>query len=609
MDPNSKKTGSSKESASSVNPNPSNIQAKSQAASRIIERLQQKAREVPILEPTKEDVPIEPAESIESKPAASAPSKAAMVTLSSEMMRVRQAFAHNIIKAQDILEVLMVRAEASQLEASKPLWDIFLERHFIAKADYIEWAEKEFASTPVSIAINEKSNIDPELMKILLDYHLVANDRLRKLLSIQVHLRHLGINYSFDQLLIQAKVLAPEMVAPLVAECQRRKGQASAPAFASTQRRDLSFLRNLLVQQKASAALTIFILGMLIPLCFVIFWPRRSPVQPRPVVVPEQPTQPAQPTQPSASPIGPASSNPQPAPQSPAQPGAKDEQLLEHPAIYVKWNDQAITPKRPIAQGDRPSYKLVLENPKVTKEEGGLMIQGDWQSIPPGIPRQGNAQLNLWNYDKAAILASQNLSVDWYKPIVWPSLGANLVSGFYMLQIIVVQPGSKLMSVEPKSTINRELAAQEQTFWIPFAIGNTSELQASYQKYFQNLQARFSILQNLQQQIIALLQQKHAQIKETWPTFSKEWQKDWKKLEEQRKAIPWNASGKLEQAFSAIVGLIATNQKQVQQWITGNSLFPPDAKSKQELEKHCSDFQNLITFEQKRISTLLQTWK
>ncbi len=527
--------------------------------------------------------------------------KSTVVTISEEMARIREALKEGVIKNEDVIEVFLAHPERS-LNANQSLWDFFLERHSISKTQHTEWKEKKFEKTKVDV-FHKAMNNDLELSKMLLDYNLLPRERLQSLLLLQNSLGNVGLSFSLEELIIKAKIMSWDIIAPLLEECKRRK-ETNINAIIEQSLSDLTTQPKKLPTWQELKTRRDFWLGIVACIFFCIgisLWtsPKKSPR----ITNVESPSENTN--------ITPNITKPQsettPEITTSFQTGTNSSNSSTNPSKNIPSVTVQLTPNdsqkentsKIEAQSDPTTDKknepvktnIIFQNTIPIVQQETLILQGKLEKYLPKV-----FYVRIWDLDKKIKIAEKNLPLSQSIQIVWPGIFSTILPGFYFISV------EELQDI-PLSQKNKKRSDYIWIFWI---VGSSNEIKARHQKYFQNIGERTQIWLGLFSQLQEYITKINEQTPETWAKFSKNFIKDFYKLQSITKNSSYvGISYKIEAEFTNILQYTQQNFQDAQNWINRKTLIKPNTQKIQTLNNFYKQWQLIIVQEQKRLENLL----
>ena len=139
------------------------------------------------------------------------------VHLSEDMAKVWYARKEGMVSEDDIISAFFVRRSLSK---PQNLIAIMVERSMLTSAQcrQLETIPMQKISRPLP----RQSNKDLQFCHFILDYQVLSPQDIQSLLHMQLELKKLGISQTLESLLITGKIIDPDMVRLLAAQCRMK---------------------------------------------------------------------------------------------------------------------------------------------------------------------------------------------------------------------------------------------------------------------------------------------------------------------------------------------------------------------------------------------------
>ena len=472
------------------------------------------------------------------------PPKPLEITLRGELAQVSEALQKKMVSEENLLEAFFLQAKLEKDKQSKPLLEILRERNFISGESGATLAG--ITEFKLVLASPPRTNpFDLALGHKLMEEKLVSREETQRVLRIQASLNKLGIARSLESLLLQSRVIAPEILKPFM-EQMKQQAQEKKQESETVTESEKAVRRREAIRSQDNQLLSVWtILGSLLAVFLGVvvviailakITPPRDTSQTKVVVLPTPHQTPDQPnTTPPIKPI--VRVKPQPRPpvaDTPEQTieAEKRLEILMTTRGLAKWGNYWISQEQnnELAKrwgvGDKPSdisFNLDSQQVIYHAQSDGVVLKLLGQLEIPALPRGLFLHLEMqllpiFQDNRIYAEASFQSTGDHNFQGSFPLLPKSLAPGLYLIKLYL-QP-------ERQSEFLQDfLSLKERRVWtIPFTVGSRGTMEQYLNEQLklhdELVKTFWANYQNLQQ----FAQKEPAKIRQEWPKWASQWQ-------------------------------------------------------------------------------------
>ncbi|NUM35387.1 MAG: hypothetical protein HUU50_12625 [Candidatus Brocadiae bacterium] len=482
---------------------------------------------------------------------------------SEDLQRVRMALQENLLDKEGLVRILWDRSE----DLSASIWETIKERSLISPKIHQEISKRPISENMVSSVEKGSNPKDLTLSKILVDYKILTREQLQKLFRVQNILKGLEISISLEELILKTKLVAQEILTPLIENQEKKRQQANALPLKETSRISRDDLSNKLKQtmrlelpgnKKARNPFVLYsaffvVAGFLLLLLLSLPSPSEQQTKkPQNHFVEKKPD--------STLPVIPKNIEEK-----------KPTMIQEENKASIAAEKKAIhtIPEKSVST-------VMLENMEIVRQKDSIFLQGKF-SVQPPLQEKIKIQCSLWDSRKTNKTGEQTVLCEPVFSFSMTQIPAPLQYGFYYIRIH--------LDMEEKPNI----VAKDREWWIPFVYGTTPEIKKSQEAAFQAIEKRSKKIYEMQQELVSLSQKPLQEIKKQWKPFSERWNKKYRQAElemQKQQANSWTFWDVYwPKEMLSFLDLVRKDYESLQDWVQGFSLLPVTLKQKDFWEK------------------------